>query len=119
MGVVLQPEIIDAHGDIISKEVIEEAADNFLANYNKVTKTGVQHSRFFDDFEILQSYVTLVDLPLGTKEYPAGSWIVKGRVNNDEVWQAVKKGKLTGFSIGGTGKAIVYEDQEGSNDETE
>ena len=37
----------------------------------------------------------------GYKECPVGTWFVTMQINNEEVWQDIKAGKLTGFSVSG------------------
>jgi len=103
-GVVLQPEIVDAQGDIISKKVIEDAAHNYLSGYNRVTKLGLMHKDFKPQFELYESFIAPVDLVIGTKQVKAGSWIIVIHVLSSKVWKQVKEGKLTGFSIGGKAK---------------
>ena len=37
----------------------------------------------------------------GFKNLPLGTWFVKMKVNNPDIWEAVKEGKVRGFSIEG------------------
>lgn len=39
--------------------------------------------------------------PTAFKDLPDGTWIVGCKVDNDEVWDAVKSGEVKGFSIDG------------------
>lgn len=106
-GVVLQPETIDAHGDIYSAEVVRDAAYKYLANYNRRTKLGRQHKDFknwTERFALVESYLAPVDLVIGSKTVKAGSWIMTVKVLDAKVWKAVKDGEITGFSIGGKAK---------------
>ncbi len=103
-GVVLQPEVVDAQGDIMSPDVIRDAAHKFLAAYNRTTKLGLLHKDFKPRFELFESYVTPVDLVIGSTHVKAGSWIIVVHVKDAKIWVQVKDGKLTGFSIGGKAK---------------
>jgi len=103
-GVVLQPEVVDAQGDIISKEVIKNAAHDYLRGYNQVTKLGLMHKDFKPQFELYESYIAPVDLVIGQKQVKADSWVIVVHVLSKKVWNQVKDGKLTGFSIGGKAK---------------
>lgn len=105
-GVVLQPETVDAQGDIISEDVIEKAAENFLAKFNKATKLGFMHKNFSKKFELLQSFIAPSDIVIGTKLIKKGSWVMKVRVVDSAVWKLVKDGKIRGFSIGGKAKVV-------------
>lgn len=105
-GVVLQPEITDGQGDIMSADVIEEAAETFLSQFNKATKLGLLHKDFKKNFELLQSFTAPHDLVIGGKTVKQGSWIIKVRVISASIWKQVKDGKLTGFSIGGKARFV-------------
>lgn len=105
IGVVLQPEVVDAQGDIMSAAVIEKAAHKFLANYNKATKLGLQHKVFKGGmFELVESYLAPMEMAIGTLVVKAGSWIMAVKVLDADIWKAVKDGKIKGFSIGGKAK---------------
>lgn len=105
-GVVLQPETVDAQGDIISSEVIRKAAERFLSSFNRSTKLGLQHKNFNKKFELLQSFVAPTDFVLNSKTIKAGSWVMKVKVVDAKVWKLVKEGKITGFSIGGKARVV-------------
>lgn len=103
-GVVLQPEVTDAQGDIIGEDVIEQAAGDFLASFNKSTTLGLQHKAFNKRFELRQSFIAPSDMVIANKTVRKGSWLMVVKVLDDKVWQAVKDAKVTGFSIGGKAK---------------
>ena len=109
-GVVLQPEVVDAQGDIISADVIKEAAYGFLQNFNRTTKLGVQHSTFpKGKLALVESYVAPSGIVLGAKTIKQGSWIMTVKVLDADLWKKVKEGKITGFSIGGRAKVVPAE----------
>lgn len=101
-GVVLQPEVTDAQGDIYDAAVIKEAAYNYLMNFNKSTELGLQHKEFVKGrFALVESYLAPLDLVIGTNTVKSGSWIMTVKVLDLKIWKMVKNGKITGFSIGG------------------
>lgn len=100
-GVVLQPEVVDAQGDIMDAKVIRIAAHKFLSGYNVTTKPGLMHKDFKPRFQIVESYLAPQELTINGKKVAEGSWVMTMKVMDDKVWDQVKKGKLTGFSIGG------------------
>lgn len=110
-GVVLQPEVVDAQGDIMDKGVIRAAAHRFLAGYNTRTKPGLMHKDFKPRFEIVESYLAPQELTINGKSVAEGSWIMTMKVLDDKVWDQIKKGKLTGFSIGGKARVQKLEAQ--------
>jgi hypothetical protein len=103
-GVVLQPEVTDAQGDIYSSDVIRKAAHKFLSNYNKATKLGLQHKNFKKQFDLVESYTAPQSLILNGKTIKQGAWIMTVKVLDSKIWEKVKKGEITGFSIGGKAK---------------
>jgi hypothetical protein len=103
-GVVLQPEVVDAQGDIMSAEVIEEAAGEFLTHFNKGTQLGYMHKDFSKHFELKQSYLAPSNMSIGSKVVKQGAWIMVTKVKDSGVWQKIKDGKINGYSIGGKAK---------------
>lgn len=103
-GVVLQPEVTDAQGDIMDAGVIAKAAGEFLANFNKNTKLGFMHNQFNKRFELRQSFIAPDNMVIANKTVKKGAWLMVVKVLDDKVWESVKKGKITGFSIGGKAK---------------
>lgn len=103
-GIVLQPDEVDGHGDIMSADVILDAAHKYLSKYNQKTKLGLQHNNFKRQFELVESWIAPMDLTIGSKFVKAGSWVMTVKVLSAKIWQAIKDGKVTGFSIGGKAK---------------
>jgi hypothetical protein len=98
-GIVLEPGEVDAHGDTISEEVISKAAHGWLATSQD---RGVQHTKIVNSkIEIFESYISPVALKIGGQKVKAGSWLLMYHVLDDDLWSDIKKGKFTGFSIGG------------------
>lgn len=101
-GVVLEPDEVDAHGDFERADTIQRAAHKFLADFNTRTKLGIQHSIFGDiGVDLVESFIAPMDLIMGGHLVKSGSWVMVVKVIDDVIWQAVKSGAITGFSIGG------------------
>lgn len=103
-GIVLKPEETDAHKDIYSAEVIRGAAHGFLRNYNASTGIGYMHRGVRSSLQLVESWIAPVDLTIGGRKIKKGTWLMTVYVPDDAVWEEVKAGKITGFSIGGTAK---------------
>lgn len=100
LGVVLEPETVDAQGDIYSPEEIRASAHNFLENYGAI---GLQHTEIVTGkIKILESYIAPADFVIGGQSVKAGTWMLAVRVLDDAIWSGVKDGSYTGFSIGGS-----------------
>lgn len=97
-GVVLEPETVDTQDDIISADEIKRACWKYMETYQQV---GVQHSYINPQILIRECYVAPVDFMLGNELVKTGSWVMAVGVYDEDVWQAVLKKELTGFSIGG------------------
>lgn len=106
-GIVLQPEVVDAQGDIMSADVIKQAAYAFLQNFNKSTKLGLQHTTFpKGKLALVESYIAPNGIVLGAKSVKQGAWIMTVKVLDPAIWKKVKEGKIAGFSIGGKAKVV-------------
>jgi hypothetical protein len=100
--------VVDKQGDWMDPEDIEKAAYKYVVESRK---GGHQHKRELDgapfhasdmieSFVITPEKIEKMHLP---PETPCGWW-VGYKVNDEEAWQKVKKGEVTGFSIHGRGK---------------
>lgn len=100
LGIVLEPDIVDAQQDTYSAEEIRQAADKFMTDFRNM---GLMHKGFVNEkVKILESYIAPTDLQLDGVAVKKGTWMMAVRVLDDGLWEACKKGKLTGFSIGGS-----------------
>ena len=104
LGVVLVPEQVDAQGDIYSHEEVRQAAHRFMEEFGGL---GLMHQlRVNDQVKVLESYLAPTDFQVGEVAVPKGTWMLAVRVQSDELWQRVKDGELTGFSIGGSARRV-------------
>lgn len=99
-GVVMQPDVPDSAGDWQSAEDIEAAAHRYLAESRK---HDVQHEEEEVGVRPIESYIAPVDMKIAGASVLKGSWVMAVKVLDPEIWAAVEKNELTGFSIGGTG----------------
>ncbi len=101
-GIVYEPLTEDAHGNFMSEDEIRKAAYWFAKNGDSV---DLQHSfESADGLAVVENYVAPSDLTIGDTPVIKGSWIITVECTDEDVWQAVQKGELTGFSMGGIGK---------------
>ena len=95
-GPVLIPDEPDTDGDVVTAEQIENVAHKFVEEYGNI---DLMHS-LNNVGRLVESYILPVDLEVDEETIiPKGSWIMGVRVTDDDAWQAVKDGKLSGFSI--------------------
>ena len=100
LGIVLEPETVDAQKDIYSAVEIRRAAHGFMENFARI---GLMHRTFVgDDVKILESNLAPVTFELNSTTIKKGTWLLAVRIVDDNLWSEVKRGDFTGFSIGGS-----------------
>lgn len=114
-GVVLEPDVIDSQGDIIKADEIERAAHAFM---EKSQVIGNQHSEVAKAV-VVENYISPMEFTLGEETVRKGTWIMAVKVLDEELWEGVKKGEYTGFSIGGRGVRTKVEIEQESSTENE
>ncbi|MEH6967894.1 XkdF-like putative serine protease domain-containing protein [Bacillus velezensis] len=103
-GIVYEPDVPDAHGDYMTAEEIEKAAHGFLADARNI---DTNHNFEGGAGEVVESYVAPDDFEIGNAVIRKGSWVLVTKAS-DEVWDQIKAGIITGYSMAGT--ADVYEE---------
>ena len=111
LGVALIPDFPiyrrDEQGEYyitFNAESIRKIAIDFYRKLN-VNMADVEHSHDMENgITYFQSLI--IDkgqgiCPTAFKDLPDGTWLVGCKVDNDEVWNAVKSGEVKGFSIDG------------------
>lgn len=118
-GIVLSP-VIDGQNQLVSPAEIAEACllwnskfqhltiqhrdkSGALLNLESLTNPETFKDCFDQSFEILSSFTTDTDSVLNGESIPGGSWLLSLRVENPEIFELVKEGRLNGYSIGGLG----------------
>jgi hypothetical protein len=101
-AVVLEPTSVDnpdLHNDVYTAEEVHKACENFnkfcmVPNIQHLVNVGSE------DCVIEKSFILPVKATIGGQEVAEGSWIQTWKINSDDLWEAVKDGLFTGFSIG-------------------
>ena len=106
---VLAPDEVDLHGDIYSADEVRKACHNFNKH---CMKANLLHLVETDTFDIVESYISPVDMVLGDVIIKAGSWMSVLQVHSEEIWSDIKNGSLTGVSIGGRATTEYLEEEE-------
>lgn len=100
LGIVLEPETVDAQDDIYSAAEIREAAHRFMEEYRNI---GLMHRGLVNGrVKILESYLAPTSFALEAAHVRKGTWLLAMRVLDDDLWSQVKNGELTGLSMGGS-----------------
>jgi hypothetical protein len=104
-GIVYEPDILDAHGEFMTTDEIEKSAHQFLKDFRNIDK---QHDFVASETEVVESWITKEDGSLGDQEVKKGTWLLSVHVPDDDTWGEIKKGELTGFSMGGVGERVEH-----------
>ena len=100
----------DENGDVFyvyfSADTVRKIAKKFLEE-NKLHNTDVNHDdSVTTENTLLESWI--VEDPKMDKstalgfDVPKNTWMISMKINNEETWNKVKSGELTGFSVAGT-----------------
>jgi DNA adenine methylase len=104
MGIVLEPDVVDAQGDTYSAEEIRGAAHKFMEDFGGL---GLMHRmRVNGQVKVLESFLAPTSFKVGEREVKKGTWLLAVRILADELWERVRDGDLTGFSIGGSARRV-------------
>jgi hypothetical protein len=88
-----------------SKDTIKKAQELFMGGLRNNNAT-YEHKVPIDGLSVVESWIKEDDKydkssQFGFEKMPLGTWFVKMKVNNDEVWDKVKNNQVRGFSIEG------------------
>jgi len=104
-GEVLVPNEFDAEEDIYAAVDIKKAAHYWMEQSNG--SIGLMHETLIDDqVSVLETFLAPVTFSVtkadGTKrKIKKGTWLLKIRLHDDDLWEQAQTEELTGFSIGG------------------
>lgn len=113
-AVVLEPNPLeegqtnDLHNDYYTAEEVAKACESF----NKHSRqANLEHEINVTEevCEIVKSFILPVPAKIGDQDVKEGTWIQVWKIHNDELWQMVKDGSFTGFSIGCVADVEVIE----------
>ena len=100
LGIVLEPETVDAQNDIYSTGEVREAAHRFMQEYQNI---GLMHQDFVNGkVKILESYLAPTAFEISGTQVRKSTWLLAVRILDDQIWAQIKNGELTGLSIGGS-----------------
>lgn len=100
-GIVYEPLAEDAHGNYMTEEEITKAAYYFAKAGGKI---DLQHS--FEPLagaSVVESWIAKADFSIENEPVKKGTWLMTAEIADGSVWDAIEKGEITGFSMGGVG----------------
>lgn len=88
-----------------SAPTIELIAEKYFKNKFIDNNDMMHDGEALPDVFVMESWIKQSEndksTDFGYKECPVGTWFVTMQINNEDVWQEIKAGKLTGFSVSG------------------
>jgi hypothetical protein len=100
LGIVLEPDVVDAQNDTYSADEVQQAEQRFMIDFRNI---GLMHKGHINEqVKIVESYIAPVDFQLGEESVKKGTWLMGVKVLDQKLWKACKEGDYTGFSIGGS-----------------
>ena len=106
-GVIYEPDVEDTQGDSADAEEIEKAAWDFLKESRTI---NLQHGKDATDVFVVESYVTPQVISMNGKDVKKGAWMMAVQIENKDLWDDVKTGRFTGFSMEGIADRIGGEE---------
>ena len=88
-----------------TEDTIKQAQELFMSSLRNNNAT-YEHKVPVEGITVVESWIKEdkkndKSNSFGFNKLPIGTWFVKMKVNNDEIWNSVKEGKVRGFSIEG------------------
>lgn len=88
---------------VFSKETIKELYEKFMIE-ERFNTVNLNHQTNTTGVYLIQSFIKDTEKginPVGFEHIQNGSWFTAYKIENNDVWDAVKAGKFNGFSIEG------------------
>ncbi len=93
-GAVYVPDEEDSHGDFMTADEIRKMAHAFLRK-GIGHNVDLNHNNKKTGSYVVESYIA----EKGDPTYKEGTWVVGVHIPDDELWLAVKRGEVNGFSM--------------------
>ena len=112
-SVVYEPNRVDSQDDWATEEEIEKMAHNYLKNH-LMTITPAADLNHEEELELekaipVESYIAPQDFTINEQTIAKGSWVLAMHIPDQEIWEQVEKGEITGYSLRGKGLRIPAE----------
>lgn len=97
-GEVYIPMVPDTHGDYMTAENIEAMAQSFVAS-GRGASIDTEHDGKLNGSVVVESFIARK----GDPDFTEGAWVLGVHVSDPALWQQIKAGEITGFSMAGRG----------------
>jgi len=94
-GEVYAPNVLDTWGELMLPEDVELMAHRFMKMAHMKEAIDTQHDNIPNGSYPVESFIAREDDP----DYTPGAWVLGVKITDSGVWDAVKSGKLNGYSF--------------------
>jgi len=98
-GIVYEPGVPDSQDDQATAEEIKKACYYYMEN--SLNHFKMNHKGNPVKVSLLENYLAPNDLSIEGRAITKGTWLMTVRINDEEIWKAIKEGELTGYSMAG------------------
>ncbi len=100
LGIVLEPEKRDSQGEIYSIDTVRKTAHGFMEFFGN---SGFMHREIITGkVKILETFLAPAAFEMDGQKVKKGTWLMGHRIIADDLWESIKDGSITGYSIGGS-----------------
>ena len=94
-GIVYEPNVVDTWGEMMRPEDVILMAERFATDVKADKAIDTMHDNIPNGSIPIESFIARE----GDPDYPEGAWVLGVKVEEQDVWEAVKRGDLNGFSF--------------------
>lgn len=100
-GVVIEPKSIDTDKEWTDEHEIENACHAYMKYFQK---KGIEHRQeIIEGLTLVENYICPSNIVMNGALLKKGSWVMVHYVEDEEIWNNIKSGDLTGYSFEGLG----------------
>jgi hypothetical protein len=103
-GEVLIPEETDLQKEIYSEDTIRKSMIDFMKDYQTL---GEMHKSDARKSFIIENYQAPINFEFNGRHIKKGTWMLTTKILDDGLWDDIRTGKYTGYSIGGLARGAV------------
>lgn len=116
-GIVYEPMVEDTQGNYMTEDEIVKAAYGYAKNG---MNADLQHNFVaMEGAAVVESYVAKCDEVINGQNIKKGTWVMTMEITDSQIFEAIQKGDITGFSMGGVGQYSCEDVQLGADEPVE
>lgn len=93
-GEVYAPFVVDSHNEMMLPDDVELMAHRFLATL-KNHQIDLMHDNKVVKATVVESFIARA----GDPTYNEGAWVMSVKIENEKLWEAIKRGDYSGYSF--------------------